>query len=365
MAPRQRKPTNRSLPHGMRERREGYYTWTHPETGVEYGLGRDRQKAIGEVKQALAALSAQHVTLLDRITGGAQSWGEWCDEFEKILAARDSTANTRRTRRSQLKRLRAAFPAERRASSVTTRECSDVIDAIRKAGKHRSAQAFRSFLIDCFDRMKARGWLTGDNPARVLDSVTVKVQRARLTFEAFQALYTTTDVIWLRNAMALAIVAGKDRDSVRNAQFSDFRDGGWWNERSKTEARVFLPLELRLHCLGLSLDDVVKQCRATGIVSRHLIHQTQRVKGATLGKPMHVDMITRVFSAELAKLNLDWGDKHPPTFHEIRSLAARLYKAQGDINPQDLLSHKDPRSTSIYTDGRGEWVKLAVPKTTV
>jgi integrase len=162
--------------------------------------------------------------------------------------------------------------------------------------------------------------------------------------------------------MALALVAGKDRDSVRNAQFMDFRDGGWWNERSKTEARVYLPVRLRLRVFGMSLEDVLKQCRSTGVVSRYLVHQTQRAKGATLGKPLHVDMITRTFSAELAKLGIDWGDKEPPTFHEIRSLAARLYKEQGDIKPQDLLSHKDPKSTALYTDGRGEWVKLNVPE---
>jgi integrase len=110
----------------------------------------------------------------------------------------------------------------------------------------------------------------------------------------------------------------------------------------------------------MSLEDVLKQCRSTGIVSPYLIHQTQRAKGATLGQPIHVDMITRKFSAELVKLDLNFGGKEPPTFHEIRSLAARLYKEQGDVNPQDLLSHKDPKSTATYTDGRGEWTKLYI-----
>jgi integrase len=348
----------------MRVRRDGYYTWTHPDTGKEYGLGRDRNRAIREVAQTLAAITVRRPSLLERVSGAVMTWEEWCDDFEKILGERESKANTTRTRKSQLKRLRTIFPADKAANSIDTRECSAPIEALRSAGKHRSAQAFRSFLIDCFDRMIARG-IRKDNPARVLDSVTVKVRRARLTLEAFMSLYGSTEVVWLRNAMALALVAGKDRHSVRNAKFADFRDGGWWNERSKTEARVFLPLELRLECFGMSLDDIVKQCRGTGIVSHYLIHQTKRGKGSQLGKPIHVDMITRVFSAELAQLGINWGDKQPPTFHEIRSLAARLYKAQGNINPQDLLSHKDPRSTATYTDGRGEWVKLAVGKTTV
>jgi hypothetical protein len=358
MAPRQRNPTNRPLPPNGRER-DGYYSWRHPVTKEEYGLGRDRREAMGQMIEMNMQLGVIRPRLVDRVNGmEGRTWSKWCDEFEKILAERDAKPNTIRTRRSQMVRLRRSFSGP--VAKIGTLEVSNVLKAMKAEGKNRSAQAFRSFLIDCFDRMIAQGWRT-DNPARVTDKVKVKVRRARLPLTAFMAVYETTSIRWLRNAMALSLVAGKDRDSVRDAKFADFRDGGWWNERSKTESRVFLPLGLRLHVFGMSLEDVLKQCRATGVVSRYLIHQTERAKGATLGKPLHVDMITRKFTAELAKLKLDWGDKEPPTFHEIRSLAARLYKEQGDINPQDLLSHKDPRSTALYTDGRGEWVRLKVP----
>jgi integrase len=348
----------------MRIRRGGYYTWTHPETGIEYGLGRDRQKAIREVSQALASITVKRPSLLERISGAVITWGDWCDEFELKIGGRESAANTRRTRKSQMKRLRTIVDADKPAPHVDTKDCADAIEALCRDGKHRTAQAFRSFLVDCFNRMIARG-IRKDNPALVLDPITVRVKRARLTFPVFMQVYETTQIVWLRNAMALAIVAGKDRHSVRNAQFPDFRDGGWWNERSKTGARVFLPMNLRLDCFGMSLEDVLSQCRSTGVLSRYLVHQTQRAKGSQLGKPLHVDVITRVFSAELAKLGIDWAGKEPPTFHEIRSLAARLHKEQGDVNPQDLLSHKDPKSTATYIDGRGEWVKLVVRKTTV
>jgi integrase len=358
MAPRQRKDINRGLPDHTRCR-GGYYSWRHPETREEFGLGRDRTAAIKEAIRANALIASKTPSLVERITGAVMTWGRWCDEFEKILAERERKPNTARAHAGYMKRLRSCFDERRAAKSITTADCSKAVEALKAKGRHRTAQAFRSFLIDCFDRMIAKGERT-DNPARVLDEVKVKVKRARLTLEAFMALYRTTSIVWLRNAMALAIVGGQDRDSCRNARFTDFRDGGWWNERSKTGARVFLPLEIRLDCFGMSLADVLKQCRSTGIVSHYLIHQTQRIRGATLGKPLHVDMITRVFSWELKKLGLDWGGKNPPSFHEIRSLAARLHKAQGNINPQELLSHKDPRTTAIYTDGRGEWVKVGI-----
>jgi integrase len=358
MSPRRRSEKRRNFPDNLYES-AGYYSWKHPVTKEHFGLGRDRQKAFKEAHEANASLGNIRPTLLERISGAANTWGDWCAQFEKKLAERDSAANTNRTRKSQMNRLRRCFDESRTASAITTKDCADVLEAIKTEGKHRTAQAFRSFLIDCFDRMIAAGW-RADNPATVTDDVKVKVKRARLTLDVFMSVYRTTSIVWLRNAMALAIVAGKDRDSVRNAKFADFRDGGWWCERTKTGARFFLPGHLRLNVFGMSLDDVVKQCRSTGILSAYLIHQTQRAKGSRLGKPLHVDIITRRFSDELHKLGLDWGDKHAPTFHEIRSLAARLHKEQGDVNPQDLLSHKDPKSTATYVDGRGEWTKVTV-----
>lgn len=358
MAPRRRSEKRRNFPDNLYET-GGYYSWKHPKTGKHFGIGSDRKRAFEEAIKANAEVGDTRPSLVERITGAVNTWGDWCAEFEKKLAERESTANTRRTRKSQMNRLRKCFDENQAASKITTKDCAEVLEGLKQEGKHRSAQAFRSFLVDCFDRMIAAGWRT-DNPATVTDDVKVRVKRSRLTLDVFMRLYKATEIVWLRNAMALAIVAGKDRDSVRNAKFADFRDGGWWCERTKTGARFFLPLHLRLNVFGMGLEDVIRQCRATGIVSAYLIHQTQRVKGATLGKPLHVDMITRVFSAELAKLGIDWGDKEPPTFHEIRSLAARLHKEQGDVNPQDLLSHKDPKSTATYVDGRGEWVRVTV-----
>lgn len=361
MAPRRRSEKRRNFPDNLYET-GGYYSWKHPKTGEHLGLGRIPQReAFKQALEANAAIGDVRPSLVDRITGAANTWSDWCNVFEKKLAERDSAENTRRTYRSQLNRLRSCFDEEKAAGSITTKDCAGIINGLKEQRKHRTAQAFRSFLIDCFDRMVAEGW-RADNPAQVLDEVKVRVQRSRLSLEALLSLYERTSVVWLRNAMALAIVSGQDRDSCRNAKFADFRDGGWWNERKKTGARVFLPLDIRLDVFGMSLADVVSQCRRTDIASHYLIHQTQRGKGATLGKPIHPDMITRVFSAELAKLQLDWGGKTPPTFHEIRSLAARLHKDQGSVNPQDLLTHKDPRTTAIYTDGRGEWVRVAIKK---
>ena len=312
--------------------------------------------------EANAHIAGKRRTLLERITGAAHAWSDWCDDFEKLLNERACRPNTVRVRKSQLKRLRQIVPGDRAVDAVTTRDCAIEIEKLIAEGKHRSAQAFRSFLVDCFKRAIAHGHRK-DNPAEVLDEVRVRVRRARLTFEVFQALYKATEWPELRNAIALALVSGQARENVAGAQFKDVRDGAWWVERGKTGARLCLPLDdLRLDCFGMSLGEVVRQCRATGVLSKHLIHRSTRLKGAKAGAPIHVNKLTRLFTDELAKLGLDWGDKSPPTLHEVRSLSERLYKAQGGVNTQELLGHKDQKTTALYHDARGEWVKVTVRK---
>lgn len=56
---------------------------------------------------------------------------------------------------------------------------------------------------------------------------------------------------------------------------------------------------------------------------------------------------------------LSWaGD--PPSFHEIRSLSARLHtELRGGKFAQRLLGHKSAEMTARYQDSRGsEWMEL-------
>ncbi len=53
-------------------------------------------------------------------------------------------------------------------------------------------------------------------------------------------------------------------------------------------------------------------------------------------------------------------EESPPSFHEIRSLASRLYAAEYGMEfAQKLLGHKSMKMTSLYLDSRGrEWVEI-------
>jgi integrase len=360
MPPRRRAPSRRNWPDHL-HCRDGYWSWRDPLTGKEYGLGRDRAYAFAQAVEANLHTAGlrRSPRLIDRISGGADfTLGAWLDRYGEALACRDLAANTRKSYRSLIARARRQLGDDTPLRSITALVVTDACRAIEAEGKGRLAQAFRSLLKDCFREAVVAGWLD-DNPVRATRLQPVAVKRARLTIEMFRAVYASDVPLWLRIAMGLAIVSAQRRDDVAAAQFSDFHDGGWWLVQRKTGARLMLPLALRLDAVGLSLADVLSQARKTGIVSRHLVHQTRPYGNSPLGEQIWVDTISRRFTDAVGRLGHDWQGKTPPTFHEIRSLAERLYSRQGAVHTQELLGHRDPRTTALYADTRGaEWVRV-------
>jgi hypothetical protein len=356
----------RSLPPNLYERR-GYYSWRHPGTREEFGLGRDRASAVAqsvEMNVHLAKLTHKP-RLIDRVTGSAdRSVGKWAEKYADALAKQDFAANTRRHYASLNRRMVGVLGGDTPLASVTALQVSEALEKVGVVeGKARLAQALRHFMRDSFREAAVQGW-RDDNPVRDTKlAVKVEVKRARLSLEVFQRVYSVAHP-WLKNAMALALVTGQRREDVSLAQFAAFHDGGWWcvqqSKKSKRAHRIFIPLELRLDAFGMSLADVLSQCRRTGAVSRYLVHQTEPYGNSAVGSRIWVDTITRRFSEALATLGLDWGDKTPPTFHELRSLSKRLYDAQGGVNTLDLLGHEDEETGEIYSDTRAEsdWVRI-------
>jgi len=71
------------------------------------------------------------------------------------------------------------------------------------------------------------------------------------------------------------------------------------------------------------------------------------------------DYLSRVFSALRDHLGITSSIPiaERPTFHEIRALAAHLFKIQG-MDPQARMAHTDAKSTRIYTQNHVNWVEI-------
>ncbi|KPC52995.1 tyrosine-type recombinase/integrase [Amantichitinum ursilacus] len=360
-----------------REKAKGlYYYWRDPRTGKEYGLGYDFADAASQVREANAvalATRSPKASLVDRLSGAdVHTVGAWLDRFDAVLTRRPGkrnaprSYNTLKTDRSRLKVLREHF-GDTLIANVTTRQCSDLIEKTLEAGKQRLAQSIRSFMIDCFNEAEAAGWISlGQNPAKVTRAPTPQVKRSRLSLDQYKAILALVDSPWAKHGMQLALLTGQRIGDICQMKFSDIREGYLHIVQDKEGHPIRVPLAIRLPALDLSLGQVIDQIRALGFVeATHLIHH---VSARTLSKPgdrVHEHALSKAFTRAVRKLDNEtamafWEGKDPPTFHEIRSLAKRLYDEIG-VNTMDLLGHKSEEMSALYGDMRGEWVTVKLP----
>lgn len=344
-----RNAARRGWPPHLYEPRPVYYTWRNPLTQETMVIGRvPLARAKAEAAAANLYIEGSKPGLLQRMAGSAKTVGDVLDLMP--VAAKKNTAKTNKTLD---KRIREALGSVR-CDSLTVMACAEMLDAIIEAGQHRTAQAVRSRLIAVCQTARRKGWMDS-NPAEVTAATSVETQRERLTIEGFRAIRARADEVngWLGKAMDLAVVTGADRSTLSALQRKDVLPDVLAIKRSKTADStglvVHIPLSLELEALGLKLRDLVRN--TTGIASPYLIHHTRNYNNAAKGSQVFVDRISHAF-AEARDLAGIGGDK-PPTFHELRSLAKRLYAAQGNVDTQWLLGHSDSKTARMYADPRG------------
>nr|WP_295838011.1 excisionase [uncultured Azospirillum sp.] len=363
-AGRPRGPRTKGLPANLYER-SGYYSWRDPRDGKEYGLGRDRRSAIRQAIEANHEVEGarDRRSLVDRLAVGKDnSMGAWCDTYLTILESRKLAANSMKEFRSRLKVIRAAW-ADRRIDAITTRDVADFLDQWESSGRKSMASAMRSMLLDAFKAAQTKGWVK-DNPVLPTKAPTIEVQRARLTLDDFRAIHAVAVkdyAPWLARVMELALVTGQRREDLATMGPRDVRDGKLWVTPKKTEKhgmRICIPLDLRLQVVNWSVGEVIARCRDK-VLSPRFIHHSSFAGRAKPGDGIRPHTISMWFAEARDKTGRTWADgSTPPSFHEIRSLAARLYHEQG-INAQMLLCHKSPAMTARYCDSRGsEWIEV-------
>jgi enterobacteria phage integrase len=358
--PTKRKPLHTDWPDYLYERR-GYYTWRHPVTRKEYGLGRDQTTAIEAATEANAHLKKG---LLERISEPRRTLGQFLPIYREHMSAQTLSKRTVYARRSHLK----AFERGLKSVPIGTRyedappiteACAEFLNSYVKAGKRRTAKAMRSTLCDVFACMASKGWLAV-NPVRDLKLPAPEVQRQRLTLDDYRAIYAVAAGVapWLPRAMELGVVSLQRLEEVADMTFRGVHEERLRVVQRKTGARLRIPLQMRLNAIGVSLKDVIGRCRDL-TQARHLVHHVEHQGKAKPGMRVHPQTISGAFTKARKRAGIVVpAGKTPPTFHELRSLGIRLYETEG-YDPQSLAGHKDSATTALYRDDRGaEWIDV-------
>ncbi|QHB32401.1 tyrosine-type recombinase/integrase [Yersinia canariae] len=157
--------------------------------------------------------------------------------------------------------------------------------------------------------------------------------------------------------MALALITGQRRDDVRQLRKGDVHDGKLWVIQGKTGNQIAISLSLRLEIMNTTVGEIIERCMNES-KSEYLISSSSKSSGRKLGA-LNADSLTKSFVKALKATDLVY-EVSPPSFHEIRSLASRLYEAEYSKEfAQKLLGHKSMKMTNVYLDSRkNEWIQI-------
>jgi len=289
--------------------------------------------------------------------------GEWLDVHERQLRDRGYKSQTIKNRSATLVHVRRLWGPR----PVAALKPHEVATALKTFGAERSSTAVRVLaeLRDAYAEAIANGW-ADSNPAAHVKPPRHKVKRARLKWETWQAMRTLAQAgpqRWVESMLLLALVTGQRRADLAKMRFDDVVDGHLRIEQQKQAgkgygARVAIPLTLRLDAIDMTVGDVIEQCRSSAKPGETLLRKAGggAIEEPSLSARFH-ECIVAVLGAK-AHATYEW-----PSLHEIRSLSARVYRAQG-VDVQTLLGHKHAEMTAVYEDDRGlsagQWKRVAI-----
>ncbi|CAN1740168.1 site-specific recombinase, phage integrase family protein [Klebsiella pneumoniae] len=349
-----------------------YWRYKHPITGKFHSLGTDEAEATAIAIEANKRLAEQNtrqiLALSDKIAtskGKAITAITWLDRYWKIqeerLAKGDIKKNTYKQKAKPVALLKERV-GMKLISAVDVRDIAQILDEYISEGQPRMAQVIRSVLIDVFKEAQHAGEVPpGHNPALATKQPRRRITRQRLNLDEWQKIFDIADANhkYMGNAMLLALITGQRLGDISRMKFTDVWDDHLHIEQEKTGSKIAIPLALRCDAINWSLREVIARCRDYA-VSPYLVHFLHSTSQAERGAQVKARTLTMNFSKARDKAKINWGDGTPATFHEQRSLAERLYEAQG-IDTQKLLGHKSPSQTARYHDDRGKgWTTIAV-----
>jgi integrase len=361
MAARPRDHKRRDWPAGLHESRPGYFVWFNPVT--------KKYDAIGRVTLAAAKLQVIEANLwtagqlgkarlIDRLQEQDKTVQSWLDQWFVTLT---HAANTLRSYKSKCKAINEEI-GDHALGRLEVVDVAKALDNITKTRGASTAKTCRTVMIEAFGAAISKGHMKA-NPAQVTKTEKPKVKRLRFTVASFAKVWDELQVgpVWLRSATLIAMVTGLRREDVAALKFSDVVDDHLLVVPVKNQGKVKIAIPLALHsqAMGMSLKEVIAECRRTSVISKYMVHQTEPNGNSRAGSRISLNTITSRFT-EYVKKALGEGE-NLPTFHEMRSLCKRNYMAQGGVDTKALLGHMTDGSADLYANNRGiEFTKVKI-----
>lgn len=289
---------------------------------------------------------------LGRLSPRFRSFHDFIPVYRETLEARGLSPKTMANHDVALRQLDAAL-GDDMIGYIRPQRIAVATRDLHRRYPH-AAQRLLAEARAAFAEAVALGW-SDCNPAAEVRMPVAHIARQRLTLEQWQAMADYARVSmppWVLRMLVLALVTGQRRGDLCRLQFDDVRDGYLHLCQEKTGTLIRIPLALRLDVLDVSVGEAVEMCRG---YSKGLVYLLRKSTGAQLAPD---SLSARFETCREAVFGKHAGEGQPPSLHECRSLAERLYREQG-VNTRILLGHSRQKMTDIYNHERGltagEW----------
>lgn len=306
---------------------------------------RGQALAAGVPPAAPASLPAQ--------TSAGPTLAEWLVTYRKVIAERGYNEQTLKNRAASLKHIEGAWGA----LALRAIRPVDIASRLKRWTPHTAGRILgelRDVFVEAIAHVKAP---------------RAPGLRKRLTLETWRSMLTLAQAgpqAWVPAMLLLALHTGQRRADLAKMRFDDVVDGCLRVEQQKKArkpigARLAIPLHLRLQATGLSLGEVIELCRGIGAPGDYLLRKRGggRIEESSLSARFREHIVA--VAGEGAYQRFEW-----PSLHEVRSLSARTYIAEG-MRPdvvQTLLGHAHAEMTALYLNDRGltdgEWKTVEV-----
>jgi len=366
---RTRKAKNRGFPPNLYQNAAGYFYYMNPQSRKAKGLGRDKAHAFSEARAANAFLATMSKSSLVDWVSGKQNYtlADWVPIYKELWMNKSNPApDTLRNATSYLNRIAKADFAWMQLRDITTANVAKFLDGVEAESGAATRLNMRARMSDVFRMAETQG-LRDDNtnPVPATYTPSRKVMRERLTLEQFKIIHEKAPA-WLKRAMYLALLTAQRRSDLAKMKFSDVKDGYLFIVQQKSQGEIRLQQDVRigLKAVGMTIADAIHNCRDLTL-SQFMVHHTEHQGSAKPGDPVAENGISNAFQAarEAAGIVAEGDGRTPPTFHEIRSLAERLYREEyGAEFAQEMLGHKNAKMTDKYDDLRGKGFKVISAK---
>ncbi|ECG8259995.1 tyrosine-type recombinase/integrase [Salmonella bongori] len=221
-------------------------------------------------------------------------------------------------------------------------------------GKSATSKLIRSTLSDIFREAIAEGYIHS-NPVTATRAAKSEVKRVRLTTDEFMKIDDAAGKIppWVKLSMEIALLTGQRVSDICAMKWDDISEGFLHVQQQKTGAKLAIPVTIKLDAANLSLSGTLKRCKS--------LSQGETIISSTRSEALSSGTVSRYFMRARKESGLSFNGK-PPTFHEIRSLSARLYEKQyGERFAQHLFGHKSDSMAAQYWNDRGrEWERIEI-----